>query len=78
MIPLQIVCFALLAFAYAAPTPKAKPGFFAAAYAAPFVAASAPIVTAPYGYYSAAYAAPYAYPAAYSAYASFSAPIVLG
>lgn len=70
----QIVFAAFLAFALAtpAPEPKAKPGYVAAAY-------TAPVVAAPYAY--SAYAAPYAaystYPAysAYSAY-PYSAPLV--
>ncbi|KAK9731029.1 hypothetical protein QE152_g13965 [Popillia japonica] len=69
-----IVFAAFLAFALAtpAPEPKAKPGYVAAAY-------TAPVVAAPYAY--SAYAAPYAaystYPAysAYSAY-PYSAPLV--
>ncbi|KAK9731027.1 hypothetical protein QE152_g13963 [Popillia japonica] len=61
-----ILFAAILAFAVAtpAPEPKAKPGYVAAAY-------TAPVVAAPYAY-AAPYAAYSAYPA-YSAYSAYSA-----
>ncbi|GJQ68311.1 hypothetical protein Trydic_g16906 [Trypoxylus dichotomus] len=63
---------ALLAFAMADPEPKAKPGFVAAGYTAPYI-------SSPYAY--SAYAAPYAYSAysaAYPAYSpyTYSAPLI--
>lgn len=67
----------VLALCYAAPEPKAKPGFLAAGYSAPLVAPAAPALaySAPAAYYSAAYTAPYAY-APYPAYAAYSAPLI--
>lgn len=72
----QFVFAAILAFCYAAPEAKAKPGFLAAAYSAPLVAPAAPAVA-----YTSAYAAPAAYayaPYPYAAYSAYSAPLVLG